>query len=158
MEGYRVRPSQMGRVLRENELERQERVRRVAFEAAQEGVPIVQQRLPEDLGPLRESVHATETATGADLRVDAPYAGYIETGTRPHVVPLGVLLAWVRRHAAQLGIGSPADAHRAAVGIQQKIAREGTRPTWAVRGALKALRDGYDRVMRRRLFAPYRAR
>ena len=155
-----VKPSEVGRLMRAHELERQQRVSDAVYEAASEGVAVVRARLPVDRGPLRESVNARRAGTGpgAELRIDAPYSIAIEAGAPPHRVPLGALFGWVSRHTAELGIATAQQLWAVAKGIQNKIAREGQRPHWAMRGAMGALREGLDRVMRRRLFLPPSAR
>jgi hypothetical protein len=80
--------------------------------------------------------------------VDAPHAGIVEMGARPHWVPLGPLLDWARRHAE-----SEAEAQRLARGTQLKISREGQKPTYWVRRSLpaqkKILKGEVERELKR---------
>lgn len=85
-------------------------------------------------GELGKSTHVVPTDGGAEIRVDAPFAGHLERGTRPHTPPLAPLVAW----AARLGVRDPFAVAKA---VQQRIAREGTKPLWLVRSMLPALRQ-----------------
>ena len=68
-------------------------IARLARTAAQE----IRKNAPEAFGPLRESVHATDTS----VIVDAPYAASVELGSRPHMPPLDAIIAWVKKRGAQ---------------------------------------------------------
>lgn len=86
-------------------------------------VKIIKAATPEAFGELRNSVHPE----GKEVVVDAPYAVAVEVGSLPHVAPLPPILAW----AAQVGMDRDG-----AVATWKKIAREGTRPRWFVRGSI----------------------
>ena len=102
------------------------------------GVPLVAKAAPVGVtGNLRLSAHAEFSGFGhAALVCDAPYAAMVEVGSRPHWVPFGVLHRWVE---IKLGITDPAEAYGVTKAIQQKIAREGTRPQWFMKRLLPTL-------------------
>ena len=71
--------------------------------AARESVKGVRARTPKAFGELRDSIH-TETGQGAvvaKLVVSAPHASAVEEGSRPHVVPIDELVAWVKLRGMQ---------------------------------------------------------
>jgi len=86
-------------LFRRLETERLERVQNALLSAAEAGVPVIVRAAPNDMGELRRSVHAIRVSQGESrLLVDAPHAGIVEAGSRPHTPPLAPLIAWVRRH------------------------------------------------------------
>lgn len=76
-------------------------------EAALLGAEIIAGQAPVDMGPLKASPHVEVTEHGARIRIDAPHAGIVELGSRPHRPPIGPLIEWVRRHRASFGIDAP---------------------------------------------------
>lgn len=77
-----------------------------------------------DSAALKQSVGYKKVADGADIKVDAPHAPFVEYGTRPHWPPLEPLILWATR---KLGL-SEKDAESAARAIQVKISKKGTPP------------------------------
>lgn len=63
---------------------------------ARSGVAVIQSGAPKAFGQLAESVHAHDTASGSMISVEAPHAEVVEVGSRPHIVPLEDLIAWVK--------------------------------------------------------------
>lgn len=103
-----------------------------------------------DRGILKNSWRAEKTQSGAVVFSDAPYAGIIELGARPHKVGKRVrelLAAWAVR---KLGL-TPADAERAAFFIAKKIEDEGQAPKYLVRDALPMARAFYREEVTRLL-------
>jgi len=87
---------------------RQEGIQSAVVEAAALGAEIVAQATPRRWrGHLKQSIIAQPLPKGAEVRVDAPYAGIIEVGARPHMPPLGPLLEWAREHTRGFGIKNP---------------------------------------------------
>ncbi len=142
--------------------------RRAVLDAALMGLRIIteQGNIPVDTGRLRQS--ATVVKRGPlgypEIVVRAPYAGHVEHGTRPHWVPLGALVRWVRRNRGLFGLTGSGRRRKAASGqfasygpeivriaraIRLKIARVGTKPRWFVRKNLPRLREALDDAMRR---------
>jgi hypothetical protein len=76
---------------------RQRRVEAAIKATARDGADIVRKAVPAAFGELGDSVHAE----GARIVADAPHAGPVETGSRPHRPPLGPLVAWVKLRGMQ---------------------------------------------------------
>jgi len=138
------RPGDLGRLMREHGAERERRVLAAQQESAERAAAVIRERLPRDTGGLRESTHAARGPDGPEVRIDAPYAGSIEAGARPHWVPLEDLIPWAQRHAGALGLPDATAVERYAAAVQRKIARDGMPPHWVVRGALPDLQRILD--------------
>lgn len=72
--------------------------------AAIDGAHVVAKNAPVAFEGLRASVHAdlTEMLAGKTrIVVDAPWAGAVEKGSRPHTPPLAPLIAWVKLRGMQ---------------------------------------------------------
>lgn len=134
-----------GARLRLGEAGRDEAVRRGLFKAALVGEAIVAAKTPVDRGQLRNAWKVVPTPTGAELFNDAPHAGIVELGSRPHRPPFRPILEWVVR---VLGTGkksfedySEVEPHLFGIAkaIVRKIEAEGTRPRYMVRDSLPKL-------------------
>jgi len=118
--------------------------------AAEEWVDIITAGAPRDTGALAQSGHVD----GMDVVFDSPHARAVEEGALPHVVSLHRLVEWVERHSSLFDMaGGAGAAYRIAKGIQDRIAAEGSPPTWFIRSKLDALVGIVDRMVRRRLDA-----
>ena len=73
------------------------KVQRAAQRAASRGRRLVKENVPVAHGELRESVH-TE---GMTIVVDAPHAAAVNLGSRPHWMPIGPLIEWVKLRGTQ---------------------------------------------------------
>jgi len=104
------------------------------------GVPLLLKVVPVGAtGVLKYSAHVE--FSGHDqvaLVFDAPYAAFVEVGTRPHWMPIAPLLQWVE---VKLGVTDEREAYGIAKAIQAKIAREGTKPTWFMKRLLPRLAE-----------------
>lgn len=178
-----VDPRRFGAVFRERENARMERVAGAGYEAALLGAEVVAKAAPVDVGTLKSSIHARQTGPrSAELRADAPHAGIVEVGSRPHTPPLQPLIDWVRRHGKSFGVkraskvrtgpvrtaatqrrrdatiarnaDRDAEVERIARGIQRKIARFGTKPRWFMRDSLPKLRKILAILIKRRIRDP----
>lgn len=117
--------------------------------AAIAGKVIVIRRTPVDEGLMKASWAVIMQPWGAQLVSNAPHAGIVEGGSRPHWPNQAAIREWVVRHRKGFGIkkGRGKKAKEAAEAeidqitflICRKIARFGTRPRWVVRGALPKL-------------------
>lgn len=134
MKQYNVDSREFGRLFREIESKRPAAVVRGIVSAALLGAEVLARRAPKDLKNLTKSVRAEIMPAGAQIVIDAPYAGIVEMGSRPHWMPIKPLLEWAKRK-----VGA-ADAYRLAKGVQNKIAKYGNTPTYFVRKSLPALR------------------
>lgn len=134
------------------------------LEACALGVEIVAKDAPVDTGRLKQSARLRKRGKSGhpEIVFDAPYAGPVEQGSRPHWVPMTALVRWVRRHAGAFGLAKRAPsapkklsddpkkrrrqtkalARRVAWddnvvsiarAIRLKIARVGTKPRWYVK-------------------------
>lgn len=146
-----MRPADIARALPAGMRAQLAKDRRAVVGAAHLGAEILAGAAPVDAGILKSSFHVEATADGARIVVDAPHAGIVELGSRPHMPPLQPLIDWVKRHGKALGlprtrtrnaqgrfIASP-EVLQFARALQHKIAREGTRPTYFIRKSLPAL-------------------
>jgi hypothetical protein len=123
---------------------REKRVRHALETTALRGAAYVKTRVPYAFGELRESVRAQ----GTQIVADAPHAAPVETGSRPHWMPVRALFKWVALKFSHL---SPADQRRVAYAIQHKIAERGTKPRWYMRGSLPQIQKILDREIKRAL-------
>lgn len=91
---------------------------------------------PVDTGLYAQSWDFTEEEYGALLGNYAPYAGIIEYGARPHVPPIGPLLAWAKRVKGQGGkvdtgqreTDYTPEVWALAKAVQKKISEKGQQP------------------------------
>lgn len=100
------------------------------------GAEVVARAEPKDLGILKQSTRGVPQSTGGYILVDAPHAGIVEMGSRPHWAPIRPLIAWAKRH----GAATDSDAYRMAKAVQVKISRVGTAPTYFMRKSLPKLK------------------
>jgi len=90
-------------------------------------------------GQFKSKMRAIETSGGAILMDDAPYAGVIELGARPHWIGKRGLQALYEWFLYKLRL-SAREAMSAAYAYRQKVAVEGQRPTYFMRKRLPTLR------------------
>ena len=104
--------------------------------AVASAVAEVKANAPEASGALKDSIHAV----GLKIVCDAPYAIFVEKGTRPHWPPIAPILAWVQRKGfmSYSASGKPQSAESIAYAIAHKISIEGTKPTWFMRRSIPA--------------------
>lgn len=131
-------------------------IHRGAENGARRGLAHVKSKTPVDNGQLRAAwkVRGGDGARRlASLENDAPYAGIVELGARPHPVSRAGIIAiweWVYRHRAAMGfvtgsgrarggLSVEKETLRIAYAIAAKIRREGQRPTYFVRRELPEL-------------------
>jgi hypothetical protein len=99
-------------------------------------------------GQFKTKLRAVNHEHGATIVNDAPYAGIVELGARPHWAPVQPLYEWFKY---KVGL-EPKEAWQAAYGLQRRIAREGQRPTFFFRKRLHVLR----RILRAEIEAALR--
>lgn len=139
------------KVFKATEQARLERVKACVAEAAMLGAEVVAKRMPVDLGQLHDSVRAVPNGAPNEILVDAPHAGIIENGSRPHWAPFEAIYEWVQRHKLSFGIESDEEAKQVTAAIRAKIAREGTKPRWIMRNSLEDLRKILKVIVERRI-------
>jgi nucleoid-associated protein YgaU len=113
----------------------QEGVRRGIRKGAKDAVKVLQDRTPVDTGELRDSWEIKEDADSVSLENDAPHAGIVERGARPHPVSdegRKKLAEWAVR---KLGV-SPEEAEGVAFAIAKRIRERGQDPTYFVKLSL----------------------
>lgn len=142
--------SSAGAWLKADALRRVDRVKAALVEAAVAGAEVVADAAPADVGVLRRSVHAEETAKGAEIIIDAPHAAAVEHGSRPHFPPLAPLIEWATRHAGMFGLSKDWEhaVEDLARAIAAHIGRYGTQPRWFVRNSMPRLRALLDRFIK----------
>lgn len=150
--------SEIGLRIRLDDEERRDRVRRGLLAAALIGEGIVANATPVDRGEARNAWTVVPTPSGADLFNDAPHAGILELGSRPHRPPLEPILRWVVR---KFGTGKRSfedwsEVEPRLFGIAMAIVRNieahGTKPHFMVRNNLGKLtriaKREVDRMLR----------
>jgi hypothetical protein len=93
-------PSQLGARLRSDEKGAPKAVQRAMFSAVQRGKAYIVGKTPVDRGILRNAWQVIKLSDGVELTNDQPYAGVIETGSRPFKMSRAGILAlkgWVMR-------------------------------------------------------------
>ncbi len=107
-----------------------EQKKRATILGIQRSIPDLVAASPVDTGHYAESWEMKVTETSAILGNYAPYAGIIEYGARPHMVPIAPLLAWAKR--VLKNPSQPPDydneVWKLARGVQKKIAEHGQAP------------------------------
>jgi hypothetical protein len=145
-------PRGLTKLLEKQAREISKAAKRGALSAATRGAAKLQKKVPRDTGDLARSFRVGHTSTGAQIRIDAPHAGIVERGARPHRVNAegrealaGWVAGWVRR---RLKITDEAEINAVVAGICRKLEREGQKPTWFVRNyrteAARVLREEVD--------------
>lgn len=153
MPTFEVDISQLGALFQQNEKARVEAVRKGIYEAALAGLGVIVPAAPKDTGHLRQSAHVESDIVTQTIAIvlDAPYAALIELGTRPHMAPIQPLIDWVHRHATLLGAADEAAEKSIAYAIRQKIAVEGSEPTFFVRESIPKLQALLVQIVTERL-------
>jgi hypothetical protein len=174
-----ISASQVGAALRSTDARIRKGVMNGLRVAAQRGRTVLVSRSPVDMGQFKGAWKVEKTLEGADVVNDAPHAGIIERGARPHAVSdVGVLAIedWVRRHfheqtrsvaRQRKNYGSRAKygkkstrttaaleqqyVHELAMKIVWKLRTKGQEPKWVVRDALPALSSWLDEEIKRAL-------
>jgi hypothetical protein len=140
MSTIRIKPQQHATALRRENERVRKAIRTASYAAAMRfSAHLVNEtdaRGITDRGAFKNAWRAERTLDGgATVTNDAPYAGILELGCRPHPVSKLArehIAAWAVR---KLGLSQEA-AERASWGIAHKIAREGQKPTYMVRDSL----------------------
>lgn len=134
---------------------------RGARRGAEHGRSIIVKKTPTDQGQLRNAWQVRQMPAGpgtvntlAELVNEAPHAGIVEHGARPHPVSaegMEALYHWVRRNRAEFGfltksgrtkkvtVDIEAELRKIAEGIAFKLRTKGQAPTYFVRNARPAL-------------------
>ena len=142
----KIRPDQLAGALRREMRQSKKLLKKAIKVGAARGRTHLVRKTPVDTGQMKNSWKSGEDY----IHNDAPHAGIVEGGARPHnVSPEGIesLIDWARR---QLGM-SEKDAKGIAWGIAKKLAREGQEGKFIVETALPKLKrmvkDEYERLL-----------
>jgi hypothetical protein len=185
--GAQLTPGQVAGAVKRTAAAVREAIRVGAIRGAERGRAFVVRQTPVDQGQLkaswkvRPSMAAAAATRGAQMLAelvnDAPHAGIVERGARPHPVsPEGwmAIYDWVVRHRQELGIVTAGgNARRVKAGtkvinpilqgggvgldpeigaitnaIVWKLKTRGQVPTYFVRGSLETLRNILDAEVR----------
>lgn len=116
---------------------------------AHRGMAILVARTPSGAtSKMRQSWSVNGKGRRVEIHNDAPYAGIVEKGARPHPVNeegIAAITHWARR---KLGLNA-VDAEGLAQGVAWKLRRKGQKPTHFVRDSMDDLRDALaDEVAR----------
>lgn len=127
-------------LFRRVEGERPESITLAVRAAAFAGAQALAQVAPVGVhGHFKAAMRAEPTATGAEIVNDAPYAGIIEAGARPHSISatgMESIIEWFR-----LKVGMTlSEATSAAWGYRAKVRVNGQRPQWVVKKRLPLLK------------------
>lgn len=179
MADIEVTPGRLGAALRSLEARLRQGVNDGLRLAAARGRTHLVRRTPVDTGQVKNAWKVTGGLGAWEVENDAPHAGIVERGARPHTVSqegIAAIEQWVLRHF-KAGIRSVARqrkkygaratygpkskrrvrsleqqyAHEIAVKIANKIRREGQKPTFFVRDSLPALREYVGAEVKRML-------
>lgn len=93
--------SELQKLMEKQAKERRKRVIGAIRKAAVRGVKHVRENMPVAFGDLKGATRAVNHLDGAAVEVDAPHAGAVESGSRPHTPPLAPLIAWVKLRGMQ---------------------------------------------------------
>jgi hypothetical protein len=148
MSAVTIKPGQLAGALREEFT----RVRRAQIIACHAAANRFQAFLAEqtdargltDTGLFKAGwrVARLQNGRGSVTYNDAPYAGIIEEGARPHKVSGAGIAAIARWAARKLGVAKR-DALGVAMAIAKKIETQGQKPTYMVRDAMPMARKFY---------------
>lgn len=139
------------------------RVVLAVHETAGTGAMVVRANAPRAFGELSDGIVGQSRGDqGARIRSTAPHSAAVEVGSRPHMPPVGPLIAWVKLRGMQglekgskgapkavarmiRGQGSriavPVDAaEQVAWAIAFAIKKRGTKPTWFMKRSLPEIR------------------
>lgn len=156
----------------------QRRIVKATHKTASKGRRIVQANAPKAWGHLGDGVVSVNLPTGSQIIATAPHSAAVEVGSRPHMPPLGPIIAWVKLRGMQglrrkasgaqkhiagwiRSIGeeygsvrdaTPVDApEQIAWAIAMAIKKRGTKPTWFVRNSVPAVVSLLDSTMKEML-------
>lgn len=155
----RTTPKRIAKLVEKNFIGSQRAVRNAGLAAAHRGHAMIRNHTPSDTEQLSNSWRVKNQMRGAGGRFvktqpkiavlmnDAPHAGIVEMGARPHKVsPEGwwAIYEWVERHFPEASdedgmvdaYGHDPGFSRITWAIVRKIGREGQKPTHFVRNKL----------------------
>jgi hypothetical protein len=146
----KITPKELPRELVGRSRLTQEATRRGIIEAAQWAKALLASRTPVDRGQMK-AAWKVRISPGfrepAVIRNDAPYAGVVEMGARPHPVSKAgqlAILGWVRRNIPGL---KPDEAEDVMQAIVWKIRERGQEGTYFVKRSMSEIAEMLDRTV-----------
>lgn len=122
----------LGKVLKMELAKVKDVARKASHVAAEVGRNRLSQTAKVDMGQLKASLRVERYGSGelnAKIHADAPHAGIIERGARPHAVNAAGIASLTRWAMRKFGL--PEDqAKGIAFAVATKLRREGQKPTW----------------------------
>lgn len=135
----KISPKELAGKLKAHNEEAKKALRRGANSAAHRAVLLLKEKSPVDQGQYRNAWQVKRGADGMpSIGNDAPHAGIIERGARPHPVSeegIEALTAWAMR---RLGLDEK-EARGVAFAIAKKLRERGQEPKWIVRNAMNEI-------------------
>lgn len=116
-------------------------VRKGLLRAAHRARAVMVDKTPVDTGAMKNAWRVVTVNDGAELINDAPYAGIIEKGARPHTVSqegIDSIARWVKR---KLQIADEKEARGIAFAISKKLEKEGYKGNFAVQNSMEQFRQ-----------------
>lgn len=90
------------RAIKKDTRGRERRLRKARKGAAQFAKRyVIENTVPKAFKELADSIHVVAEPNGDLVIADAPHAGAVENGSRPHTPPLEPLIAWVKLRGMQ---------------------------------------------------------
>jgi hypothetical protein len=133
-------PEQLSQDLKKRMATLPKEVRNGLRRAAHRGRALIVDKTPVDTGAMKNAWRVVDVDNGAHLLNDAPYAGVIEKGARPHTVSAegrASIQRWVKR---KLQIRDDKEAEGIMWAIVKKIEKEGYKGTFAVQNSMEEFR------------------
>jgi len=136
---FNITPDQLPAILRGHARRLPRAVHDGLVMAAQRGRALLVSKSPVDTGVYKNAWRVRHhVGGGAELYNDAPHAGIIEAGARPHGVNaagIAAITAWAMR---KLGLGEK-EARGVAFAVAAKLKKTGQKGLWIVRDNIPEL-------------------
>ncbi len=147
-----IRITSFASLLRKQAKEMPRQIRKGLRAGVRRGKAVLVRRTPRYLGEMANSWSDREMSSGAQLHNDAPHAGVVERGARPHGVNAEgreAIEVWFMRQRGLTEI----EAKAAAAGYIEKLKREGQEGLFIVEKALDELKKLAQVEIERLIFA-----
>lgn len=143
MAKYTVSLSEFAEIVRDMPKKQREVVYRGTEAGLMRAVNLLQMRSPVDTGLYAASWQFSRQGDRFFIGNTAPHAAILEEGARPHIPPIGPLLAWAKRilrDPSQPPKYSP-EVWAMAKGVQKKIGEQGQEGRFILKNALNDITD-----------------
>jgi hypothetical protein len=105
-----IPPGRLGAFIKGSVNKNADAVRRGIRNGMLRGISVLKKNTPVDQGIMKNAwklVGVVGTKGLMAILNDAPHAGIVERGARPHMPPLEPILEWVKRHLRNFGLRAP---------------------------------------------------